>query len=361
VSKPKLVFETSTLASAVAKAARVAPSKGASYDKAAGIVIEVNEDVEHPITVKSTDLEVTILEWITALTIDTAPVVLRLPSKLLHGVVSGFPLASETTITIEDKFVTVTCQKKRVKIMRIDAALPYPLWEPFDPTQLEVVKGFSKRVSQVTWSCDRDAIPLSGVHMNGEHLIATDRFKAVRVPCPMPVEKPITVPLGVLGPIFRNLSDASVASVDDHLLIMPDEYTQITSNIYTLPFVDLSTVFAAEYDGSFVMDRQAMADTLSSMMVMCRTDHFPRVRLTIGNGAVGLYMAVAEGDTFEDEIEVSGADHEPIVRSFTPTYITDAMSGTDAPEVTFEYSLEKNLMLARISSDAYQAWISPRK
>ena len=52
-----IVFENAILADAVNKAARVSPTKGAAFDKAAGIVFDV-EPQKRTAFVRSTDLEV---------------------------------------------------------------------------------------------------------------------------------------------------------------------------------------------------------------------------------------------------------------------------------------------------------------
>lgn len=383
MSKPSVTFETAGLASAVARAARVAPSKGAAYDKAAGVVLEIDPGGEHTVTVKATDLEVTFLEWIEPQEVSgiTEKTMWRLPSDVFSGVLQGFPVAGEVTLRPDDKGkMQVKGGKKTSNVRMIAATNSYMNWQPFDPGMLERVEGFSKRVSEVSWAADRDAIPFTGIHMDGEYLIATDKQRMARVPCKVPIDVDaiaagiqssspgkafspgITAPLSVVVPIFKNLTDASIAATDSKLLVMPDEYTQITTTIYDSIYPPLDRITSQPYPQSLVVEREGLKDAVLAMMVLCKGDRYPRVDFTIGQGRIRIFMDVPDVGDLEDVIEVTGADHDDFTAYYTPTNLTDCLAAINAVEVTFCYDAGNPLRMPHVTDGkSYEAWFSARR
>src|ERR1044071_8618532 len=108
-------FETATLSSAIQKAARVAPAKGVAFEKTAGIIMEIDPELDHPVTIKSTDLEVTYLEWVSYVGMLTDKQNLRLPSMTFAGILAGLPVGSTVTLSTESEggLVNLTCGKTK--------------------------------------------------------------------------------------------------------------------------------------------------------------------------------------------------------------------------------------------------------
>src|SRR6478735_9046351 len=98
----KVVFETATIADAIRKADRVAPGKDKAFDKAAGIVIEVDPQAEPPVIIRATNLDVYSMEWMDVLSVEGDVARWRLPSSLLAQVMSKLPIGSGTTVTLEE-------------------------------------------------------------------------------------------------------------------------------------------------------------------------------------------------------------------------------------------------------------------
>jgi hypothetical protein len=57
----KAIFENATIADSIAKASRVAPTKGEAFDKASGILMTLDPE-EKTVTLRSTNLMVFYLE-----------------------------------------------------------------------------------------------------------------------------------------------------------------------------------------------------------------------------------------------------------------------------------------------------------
>lgn len=360
----EVTFETATLAAAISKAARVAPNKGAAFDKSAGIVIEVRPSaLEKQITVKATDMEVTYLEWVNSLSISGDEVDWRLPSGTLAGIVAGLPLGSQTTIkSIEDKdLVSLTCGKTKAKLPVI-TGLPFADFEPFDGSDLTVVPNFSERVAQVSWACDRSAIPFTGVHIDGTMLTATDRYRLAQVPCEAGIiSDPITVPLEVLRPILKHLTDAKLKATDRRLLIMPDEYTQVTTVIFDAKYPNIEKVQRRDYPNVLMLDKEAVRTVINRMLVLVKGERYPVMKLTIGKGAIGVFMNVEDVGEMEDEIEAPDATHEPFEVYYTPTNFLDGLVNSGKPEVEFRYDPANAMSFAYFKDEGYESWIVPRK
>lgn len=360
----EVTFETAALADAVSKAARVAPTKGAAYDKSAGIKIEVRPDGEHAVTIKATDLEVTYIEWVAAsLPIGATEVDWRLPAQLLAGIVGNLPLGKSQQVTLSDDekgYIKIASGKAKAKIRHLTGDV-FPIWEPFDDMNLKEVSGFTQRVAQVSWACDKNMIPVTGVHINGTHLIATDRYRLAQVPCVVPVDEPITVPLDVIVPMLKNVNDARMGAVDGKFLLMPDGHSQITSVIFDASYPNISRAMHDDYTEHFVINTEQFRNALLRMMVLVKAERYPLCKLTIGGCRVHVLMDVPEVGEMEDEIEVVGADHQDDYEiQFTPTYLTDALGGTEKETVTFSYDRTSNKIVRIKDSDEYSVWIVPR-
>lgn len=362
----EVTFETAALASAVMQAARVAPTKGAAFDKSAGIKMEIRPDNSPNVTIKSTDLEVTYLETLTgSIPMGEHDTDWRLPSNLISGIIGNLPLGKGETVTLsddEDGYIKIVSGKAKAKIRYLSGDV-FAHWEPFDASLLKEVPGFAARVAQASWACDKNMIPYTGVHITGTHIIATDRYKLVRVPCVVPVDEPITVPLDVVSPILKNINEARIASQDQKLLLMPDDHTQITAVIFDAAYPKVEKPMETVYpdEGKFVVNVEKLRNAMLRMMVLCKGERYPLCKLTIGGARVHVFMDVPEIGDMEDELEVDGADHDDFEVLFTPTYITDALAATNDPEVTFCYDRTKPTALVRINdSNDYTVWVVPR-
>ena len=359
----EVTFETATLASAITKAARVAPTKGAAFDKSAGIMLEVRPGGDHPITVKATDLEVTYLEWVNSLQIVGDECNWRLPSGTLAGIVAGLPLGTQTTLKAESesRILSLVCGKTKAKLPLIEG-LAFSNFEPFAADDLATVPKFSERVAQVSWACDRAAVPFTGVHIDGKNLMATDRYRLAQVPCEVGIiSEPITVPLEVLRPILKHLQDAKLKATDRRLLMMPDEYTQVTSVIFDAKYPNIQNVQRRDYPQMLLLDKEAVRTVINRMLVLVKGERYPVMRLTIGGGVIKVFMNVEDVGEMEDEIDVPAATHDPHVVYYTPTNFLDGLTNSGKPEVEFHYDPANALAFGYFKDEGYESWIVPRK
>jgi hypothetical protein len=84
----KVVFEAAALADALKRAAAVAPTRGVSFTKAAGIVLQVSQE---DVVVKATDTVTKFATWLTPESVTGDSTTWRLPSKLFSEVIGKLP------------------------------------------------------------------------------------------------------------------------------------------------------------------------------------------------------------------------------------------------------------------------------
>lgn len=364
-----VTFETASIADAVSKATRVAPTKGAAFDRSAGILFELRpSDPTHTITVKATNLDVTYLQWIDPISMEGDEGDWRVPSTLLAGILAGLPMGAGQKVVIAEKanekdVLIITSGKIKAKIRTMPDVGSFVRWDPFDPVPLVNVAGFATRVAQASWACDRETAPYTGVHIDGTHIVATDRYRLVKVPCTVPVDEPITVPLDVIAPIMRNLTDARVRAHEGRLQIMPDSHTQITSTIFGVSYPVLAPITDVTPKATMTLDRDILVDAMNRMLVLAKGERYPVSRLTVGNGAIEVHMNVPEVGEMEDTVSVAeGAAHDPYTIYFTPQNLVEGLNHASNPKVIVGYDPTSPRMPWRVDDGSgYLSWIVPRR
>lgn len=361
-----VTVDTATIAEAVSRAARVAPTKGAAYDKASGVLIEVRPESDSRLRIKATDLEVSYWQRVQVLEIGDEAVDWRFPAGILAGILAGFPTDSGSktkfTQTDDSDDVIITCgrRKSRLRVIRDD----FPKIKLFDPETLTPVSGFAKRISQVAWAVHPDSAPLSGVHIDGENLVACDRIRLVFMPCEVPLAEPVTVPLGPLVGLLKGANDVRVAADENRLMLMPDDDTQMTAIVYQSAYPNVGAIRRDEYRGEFTVKKSLFADALGGMLVLVKTERYPRVRLDITNDRLDLSMRVDEVGLMEDVLDIAGGelpDNPPFTIWFSPQNLLSAINNSVEDEVKIQYGPGDLAPVHVTDSSGYDCWLMPIK
>lgn len=368
----KITVETATLADAVQKAARVAPNKGAAFDKAAGVLFEIDpiRSSTH-IYVKATDLEVTYLQRVPVILVEGDDDLWRIPSALIAGVISNLPLGIGSEATLEKTApheVTIKCGRKKIKVRMFDPD-SFPQIKPFDPAGMAKVDGFPRRLSQAEWATDPESAILAGVHIDGTRLVACDRSRLVIVPCEMPVDAPVTVTLRAIAPVIRNAGSVEVRVQGDRLQIMPDEDTQITSLCLAAVYPKVDGIMRDNFDGEVSCDREVWLDALTRMLVLVKGDRYPRVHVTLSKDSMMLFLSDDSTGEMTDELDVEGGPPagEEFEIEFSPNTLTSALGAATRQMVTFKYggrgrseSFKPNMLPIHFYDEGgFDSWLMP--
>lgn len=364
-----VTFETATLADALKKAEACAPRASASdqaYGTAAGLVLEVRPGGDAPIRLRSTNLEVFYDEWVDCLDAQGPVADWRIPVSKFTGIVGALPIGSGKTVTFTQDGVWLKLQSSRTRSqVHMIPMTGYPVWGPYSEDDTVEVGGLGHRISQVSWACDPKEEPFTGIFFNGTHLVAANRHRAAMVPCDVPIlrERPLTVPVKVLGPVIRHAGDVRVGISGNHLTISPDAHTQIRCSVYDANIPSISAFVNRQYDSNFVVDKDLLIETINRMMSITKgnKDQVPTVKMLLGGGNLNLRVEGGkDGEWIEESIELLGqAEHFPVVLSFVPKTFTDAVGKSPDEKVQIFYKSDmgsKNDIVRVDGGGGYQSW-----
>lgn len=357
----KLVFENATIRDSITKAARVAPTRGNAFDKAAGILISV---VDGQVSLRATDMEIFYHEVVDAVSVE-GDGEWRLPSILLGGFFGKIPIGSGKQLTMvqEGTVVVASTGRARGKFRMIPAEY-FPTWEPFDGEGLETVPNLGARIEMVSWACDPKRPPLTGVNLNGTRILGADGYRIAIAPCVAPmIEQPITVPANVFSPIMKNLGDVKLGIADGHLLMMPDASTQIKAIIYAQAYPSIDHVLVRDQPDGITFNKTELLETIDQAMVFAGISRTPAMKLIIGKGELAVMMIDQDHNLFGNVIEIPDqAGHGRVQVSFTPKNIADALNGAPSESVSLYYNSEDMKKAFRLDGGSgYEAWIMPRR
>lgn len=360
----KVTFENATFADSIQKAARVAPTKGEAFDKASGIMLELDPE-DNTVTLRSTNLYVFYLEVVDAVSVE-GDAKWRLNSMLISQVAAKLPIGSGKVVTLEQVGGEVHLKSGRtVAKFRMMDATYFPEWEPFDPDALEMVPDLGARIQQVEWAAMTDhEVLYSGIHLDGHHVMATDRIRAAMAPCEAePIFKPITIPAGILKPVMSNLRDVAVGIEDGMFLLMPDVSTQLRTRIYDKDYPKIARVFEQNWPNSAKFRKQALLEIIERAVIFAQNDRSPKLQFIIGKGEIAV-MCSGDMGLLGDAIELVGgyADHPRHRILFTPKNLTDAVAAAPSDEVEIFYNTENAQLPVKIDGGSgYVAMVMPRR
>lgn len=367
------VFDNAVLADAVNKAARIAPNKGAAFDKAGGIEFMVNP-ASRMCRVRSTDLDVTFEQDIEMLDGKGEVRHWRMPAQFLSGLVGTLPMgdgaAAEFIDRGVDQAIRIKANRDVIKLNMYAGALDDALfkWQP--NSEFWQAHDLAAKVDQVSWATDPKSNLLQGVHISGTHLIATDTQVMAMVPAVIDMPEPITVPLSTLTQLLNGASDCSLATAEKRCLIMLDEHTRVSSVLMEGKYPDVQRAMREDFIGSMKVHRATFSDTLDRLMVLGRADKLPVLRMVLkGGGLVStlvLDLDIHDKGRMQSEFDVETEFEGDYETNFTPTKIQNALSHAKADFVHLDFghtTPEKSpLSMMRMRDDkGYVAYIMPRK
>lgn len=354
----KAVASTATLADAVARAARVAPSKGAGFDKACGVLIE-GWPFSGKLVIRSTDLSSTYRQEVAA-DVD-GEATWRLPSALLAGILTGLPMSPGGQVTLTDEGLTAEVKiqagtaKSRLRLIMGD----FPAWDAFDAEPLVHVSDFGQRVEQVAWATDPKGTVLSGVHINGEKLIACDMYKVCVVPLVVPVETPITAPLLTLAALLKNAGDVSLQATEKKLRLLLDPETQATTELILAEYPNVERVMRDTFSGQVTVSREDLQSAIDRMLVLVAGDRYPRLRVGFGDGVVMLKMEDEQAGVMQNEVDCKGGQADTFIIELTPRSFIGALAHANHPEVTVKYGPKDDQTIS-VQAPDYRCDLMPR-
>jgi DNA polymerase III sliding clamp (beta) subunit (PCNA family) len=362
----KAVFEVSTLADSIKKVARCIPNENSGYEfgSVGGLILEIRPG--YAVTVRGTNTEVYYTEWVNALEIDGGDVDWRLPARFAD-LVTSLPMGSGHVVTLDDAAGTLRVDCGRMSgTLRLIPASGYPVWEAFDDSATLPVSGLGERIAQVGWACHGQEQPLTGIWMDGKHLVASNRAVAARVPCEIPAitQAPVVAPAKLLGSIIRNSGDVRLGLLPTQIAVCPDEYTQIRCVTYASKYPNVERALRTDYETSLMVPKEEIIESVQRLDKITKSKT-ALLRVMIGGGQVLLMMRGLEKDEiFEDTLELgNGGNHMPVGMSFNPKVFIDGISKGPDERVEIHYDVTSpnpNLPVYMTGGGGYEAWFMQR-
>lgn len=369
----KVIFENAILADAVAKASRIAPTKGPAYDKAGGILFVVNKD-QKQVSVRATDLECTFMQDIPCLEAQGDSVAWRIPSAVLSGITSQLGMGDNNSFTefIDrgDNAIRLVAGKLVVRLQLLDAKEYPDIFEMFPVGDLAPAQQLSQRVEQVSWAVDPKSNVLSGVHVDGTKMIGCNQYLIATIPCEVELKEPVTVPLTTLTALLKTGSDVRCAASDKRFLISLDGETRATSSLIAGKYPNVSTVMREDFLSTLEIHRQSLVDSLTRLMVLIRQERLPKLTLEVnGTGLIKvltLDMEVMDLGRMQDSIDVSSEYTDVFRIFFAPKMVLDAISNARSESIHIDFGhadADKSDMTSIRVRDTlgYVCYVMPKK
>jgi len=368
MSKPVLTeigsVHVATLHDALQRASKIAPTKGAAWDRAQGIHLTFGEGF---IEVRSTNTEMTYFQRVDA---EVAVMgTYRMPSTILPSFVASMPMVKDTDrcrFLIDEASpskVTVQYGKSKLKASVKLIVGSYPEFGPIKLEGMTPAQELASSVEAVTWACD-DSGKLAGVLINGEDLIALDGKVAARINCEVSTEAPIVALLSPLVPLLKLGTNIHIKGVENKLVIALDDTTQITTTLILEPFPDIiDRMRAIELPDSFQVNRQRLIDGLSRLTTFIKSsDRLPVCELRISQDLCEVGLTSDSGEVQDACVITDQTMSQDKTFKFNPNRLIQALESFKSSTVTIRYTPElptrKPVHIANPSGE-YEVWVIP--
>lgn len=368
-SPTKVVFETATIADSIKKAEQIAPDKGSAFDKAAGIIMQV-DPANQVVVLRATNLDVFYMEWVDALEYAGGAATWRIPSKFLGAFVSSLPIGSGKVVEFVQNGNRIEMKSGRTKCsLRLIDHSSYPFWNAFDEGDMAEIPDLGGKIALVEWAASRDQSNM-GVRLTHDSIMATNRYKLARTSLnwngtqQLDEESGITIPPATLSTVLKKMGDTKLRINNGQLLVMPDAHTQIITVMIGEDYPPVNRIMRRDYPDSLTFKKQQLIDMLSRTTKIT-SSRYPVVELIIGQQELATWMNEEERGFIGDVISIPGqADHLRTKLRYDPAALSEALNNCPSEEITFFYDSnpdKANRILTLFSDKSdYEVWLAPR-
>lgn len=351
---------------ALQRASKIAPTKGAAWDRAQGIHLTM---VEGGIEVRATNLEMTYYQLVEA-DVKLTGEVYRLPSSVLPGFVASLPMAKDgdfVKILFDDQDaskVVVRYNKTKLKanIKRIVGS-SYPEFGPIRLEGMTPAQELASAIEAVTWACD-DSGKLAGVLVTGTDLIALDGKVASRINCVVETPEQIVAFLSPLVPLIKLGTNIHIRGIENKLVVALDDRTQVTTSLVLEPYPNLIPKMR-EFDlpDTFTVSRTRLIEALGRVVTFIKSsDRLPVCEIHVVEGSLEVKLFSDSGEVGDACVITEQTISTDKVFKFNPQRLLEALNSFNSSAVRFNYTPEfptrKPVHLVNPSGE-YEAWVIP--
>lgn len=360
-------FETATLSDVLKKAKTVAPPAGNrnAFDKAAGILLEITPDEDVKCLIRSTNLDVFFMEAVEVLNVTGEATTWRLPSELFTKTIEALPMGDGRTVKVADdptmNRIVVTSAKLRAGMAKMEPD-HYPDFAPSGHVTFTDVQNIGGRIAQAAWAAAKADPPLNGIHFTGTHILATDRYRVVRVACTVALPNPVTIPASVLSSLLKQTGDVQVGLDSTMMYFRPDDYSEIATITLGDNYPNLEAAVKTDYEGEVKINKNLFITQINHATTYAGADRSPLLRVFLGKGEIATVLG-NETDIIRDVIEVPGyADHARLEIGFTPANLVAALNNAPNDTVTLKYDVTQATRALYIDGGSgWEGWVMARR
>lgn len=366
----RITFEVATLADAIAKAARIAPSKGPAFDRAGGLLMEINTGIPE-MTVRSTDEVVFFEQRIEAVGAQGSSSIWRIPARLFADVISSLPMTQDSQVELIDRgdeAIRLSCGRIKGRFNRMDPE-SFPRFQEYHMSTAHTAHDFATKVEQVSWACDLSSDRLSGVFVDGKRLVGCSTNALATIPCIVPVAEPVIVPLSSIATILKQASDLRVEAADRKFHMQLDPETKASSVLIEGQYPNVDHVARKNFASSFEAHKGSMVDVLDRMLNLIRQDRQPRLRVEISNAGM-LQELVFDVDVpgigrMMDSVDIVTDFDGSFEMLMTPANLHKAVSNAKSDKIKIYFGhpdptkMDKSSIMIEDDSTGYQCWTMP--
>ena len=362
-----VVFENATIAEAVRRIERIAPKKGEAFDKASGIVFDIDPTSEFPVQMRATNLETYYREWVGALEAQGEPTSWRLPSMTLASIVAKLPIGSSRNVRFSvegNRILEIQSGRFKAKLGMVPVD-HYPSWEPFDPSSMSAIDNLGTRIEQVAWATAK-GVPgsaIAAVRLNGSGLVATDRYRLASVPLEIAgLEGDLVVPLGNISSLIKEFGAVKVGVSGNMLTILPNDFTQIMCNIYEAQFPNVERVIIRDHPEHVTVNKNHVIEVIERVIVADSKNRIPEMEMYIGSEELAFFVKESDGlGSAGDALEIAGqATHPRTMIRMNPMALTECLTAAPGDNVQIHYRTDGKFSTVRVTAaHGFESWLVP--
>lgn len=305
----------------------------------------LRSDADGQLTVTGTDLEIEVVARVSART--KGEVALTVPARKLFDICRALPEGTDISIAKQGEKIVTKAGKSRFTLLTLPAT-DFPAVEAGDFEQaLTISQEELKRLLERTAFCmaQQDVrYYLNGLYLElaGKRVraVATDGHRMamsdLALAGEMSGEKQVIVPrkgIQELARLLGHTGDAVKIEVGaSHLRVHAGEIT-FTSKLIDGKFPDYTKVIPSTQNKTATIPRDAFREALARVAILAN-EKYRGVRLTFQPGRLEMSAHNPEQEEAAEEIEVQYRG-EPLEIGFNVTYLMEAISAIEGPEVAF--------------------------
>ena len=325
---------------ALNRAIRVAPSKGAGFDKAGGLMFETHGD--GTLHLKATDLERTFFQILHAEV--SMPMQFRIHTHISRFVAS-LPMTSDQEVRFhidtDTGRIEVQYMKSPTKIKVPTITGEYPHIEWFDYDTMDDAFELAGKIKSVAWAIEDGAVaPINGIRIDGDWIEAMCSKQMARIRCKVQTDEPVMAVVKTLAPLISDGSRVRIKALEGRVVVALDETCQVTSSTVLGAWPDLSTrIDKLDLPEGFTINRDRLSQALGRIVSFTNGDRFPRINFVVGADRISLSLTEAKDGDISDVMTLSARTGDTETEfCFNPVWLQRAIDTFPGAEVQVRFA-----------------------